>query len=790
MPLQPHGERVSAAAGSTSKNTTRHLRINEVKEVAGIQGSVDPGRSNQLLETHFCIIIDSKKCVTHFTESKFMKTQQIRYYAKRIRIYKKVAFCYGGLLAILIVGIITGTLHYRLAGILLILLISFIPFSLYIENFFRKSPIVQVIGNSMAPTLENGDYVHIVRITDQNRGELKEGDIVVFARPSIFGKTQDFKRIRSIDAIENRIDMRGDNEGISRDSRHFGKMKISKVTHKVDEIYAAIDLSPKVLDARKTQSDYNIEIPRGNNDESSSISIRTSEAILLHNKGLELFEAGEIDKAMTYFDRATALHPIDESSSISIRTSKAMLFHNKGVELFEEGEIDKAITYFDRAIELNPKEKMHYQERGYLHLTNGDHNSAIKDYSTCIKLSPANNPDVMLNYYFLAMANYENSNSEEAEIMLNRIIDQKMLYEDPESLLNLSNAHLLRAKARIVLNKHQDALSDLNNSILLDNKNADAYFYRGCLYQDNDLNKAIEDYKTALELDPEFYNAKAGFAYLLLEQGKSEEGETMAWEVIRDYPFLTDIDMEDKLASYYHDKGELDKGIDLISKVIDFAEKQDSNKTLVDILLYRRIRGLFYCYDNQHSKALDEARVVRDISIKIRGRASYSDIYVALSFFLVGYLKSAEEYLEGYEAIFDEKYRIPGFYTLNGQIARMRGDSLKALDYFNQCIKLHNNHHDAIAYRGFVYLDQGDFVDALSDLTQAFEFSTTDQEKAELAVAKAKAKKGMGDITAAVEDCAKALHLDPTNDDAREFLELIKSEMNPPESSKEGDSAG
>lgn len=33
MPLQPQGDRVSAAAGGTSKNTTRHLRINEVKEV-------------------------------------------------------------------------------------------------------------------------------------------------------------------------------------------------------------------------------------------------------------------------------------------------------------------------------------------------------------------------------------------------------------------------------------------------------------------------------------------------------------------------------------------------------------------------------------------------------------------------------------------------------------------------------------------------------------------------------------------------------------------------------------
>jgi tetratricopeptide (TPR) repeat protein len=71
-------------------------------------------------------------------------------------------------------------------------------------------------------------------------------------------------------------------------------------------------------------------------------------------------------------------------------------------------------------------------------------------------------------------------------------------------------------------------MNDLTNSITLDPKNEEAYFYRGLLYDlKDDYEKAISDYSEAIRLDPDYSQGQAyykrGLAYKAL--GKNAESQ-------------------------------------------------------------------------------------------------------------------------------------------------------------------------------------------------------------------------------------------------------------------------
>ncbi len=69
-----------------------------------------------------------------------------------------------------------------------------------------KSALLRVRGNSMAPTVQDGDYV--VGRRPSRRRPLRIGDIVVLEHP-YYGRM--VKRVRSLDAAGGTVEVRGDN---------------------------------------------------------------------------------------------------------------------------------------------------------------------------------------------------------------------------------------------------------------------------------------------------------------------------------------------------------------------------------------------------------------------------------------------------------------------------------------------------------------------------------------------------------------------------------------------------
>lgn len=89
----------------------------------------------------------------------------------------------------------------------------------------RLRKAVRVSGDSMMPTLDDGDIVLIKRDTDTNIGD------VVLAQHPYKQSVTVLKRIAAINE-NGRFDLRGDNPSASTDSRTFGSVPIEYIKGK------------------------------------------------------------------------------------------------------------------------------------------------------------------------------------------------------------------------------------------------------------------------------------------------------------------------------------------------------------------------------------------------------------------------------------------------------------------------------------------------------------------------------------------------------------------------------
>jgi nickel-type superoxide dismutase maturation protease len=89
---------------------------------------------------------------------------------------------------------------------------------------------LQVTGESMAPTLLPGDRLLLLRGLGPLRPAVRVGDLVALADPRLPARTM-IKRVAGVEGT--RFVVRGDNDGASTDSRHFGPVDRAAVRGRV-----------------------------------------------------------------------------------------------------------------------------------------------------------------------------------------------------------------------------------------------------------------------------------------------------------------------------------------------------------------------------------------------------------------------------------------------------------------------------------------------------------------------------------------------------------------------------
>jgi nickel-type superoxide dismutase maturation protease len=91
----------------------------------------------------------------------------------------------------------------------------------------RLSRAYVVEGDSMRPTLLDGDYVHGLRLPARLQARLVQPDAIVVARRPDSPRVHVIKRVVSQDAVG--LTLLGDHPALSTDSRHFGPVDPSAV---------------------------------------------------------------------------------------------------------------------------------------------------------------------------------------------------------------------------------------------------------------------------------------------------------------------------------------------------------------------------------------------------------------------------------------------------------------------------------------------------------------------------------------------------------------------------------
>ena len=132
---------------------------------------------------------------------------------------------------------------------------------------------------------------------------------------------------------------------------------------------------------------------------------------------------------------------------------------------------------------------------------------------------------------------------------------ERALLLDPSNI----EAMLRLAELNLIVRKYGDSVDLLNKVLELDKKNTTAWFMRGMNFKENgDTNKAVSDFQSAIEADPEFYNAymQLGMIFQLRNDPASEGYFTNA---IRIKPSSEEALYGRGL--WYQDHNQLDKAI-------------------------------------------------------------------------------------------------------------------------------------------------------------------------------------------------------------------------------------
>ena len=170
----------------------------------------------------------------------------------------------------------------------------------------------------------------------------------------------------------------------------------------------------------------------------------------------------------------------------------AKVYLNRGFELREKGDIDRAISDYSEAIRINPGYAKAYYNRGKALSAKGDNEIAIADYGKAIKIDPK----YVKAYYARGIALSGKGALDGA-------------FADYSETIKLDGKHLWAYFNRgVILQKKQDfirAIADFTQAIRLDPEFTAAYTNRGESYlEKSEVDLARADFRTALGLPTKY----------------------------------------------------------------------------------------------------------------------------------------------------------------------------------------------------------------------------------------------------------------------------------------------
>jgi tetratricopeptide (TPR) repeat protein len=252
-------------------------------------------------------------------------------------------------------------------------------------------------------------------------------------------------------------------------------------------------------------------------------------AVFYYDRGLEYKNRGDIDRAISDYNKAIELDPTIGAA-----------FDARGDAYEERGEVERAIKDFDEAVRLNPNDAFAFGHRGIALRQRGDHDRAIADFSEAVRLDP----EYAEGFSYRAIENAERGDYDRAIVDFNKAInlDPKLVSarngrgkvfqskgDHDRAIADFSAAINLIPKLAPTSNDRPRDEEDYARAITAANvtalntnaKYAQAFHNRGISYfAEADFGHAVDDFEEAIKLDPKMardigYRSR-GHAFFLL----------------------------------------------------------------------------------------------------------------------------------------------------------------------------------------------------------------------------------------------------------------------------------
>lgn len=264
----------------------------------------------------------------------------------------------------------------------------------------------------------------------------------------------------------------------------------------------------------------------------------------------------QLDKAKEVIDEAA----VDPSTSGMEKTwyyrgqiYQSMYKHEKFGSL-DPNALQKAYESFNKSLELNPKSEYVDDIKGRLaaitnqifsigveQFNSKNYTAALESFESSLKMNPGDTLAILNSAYSAERG----GNNAKAMQYYNQLIEMK--FNDPKIFLFLSKLYRAEGDTTKALQtvqagravfpadnaltieelnyylasgKSKEALDPLNLAISKDDKNASLYFARGSIYDKlNDQEKAKTDYKKAIEIKPDYFDAYYNLGAMYFNQG-------------------------------------------------------------------------------------------------------------------------------------------------------------------------------------------------------------------------------------------------------------------------------
>ncbi|MFH1754651.1 MAG: tetratricopeptide repeat protein [Candidatus Latescibacterota bacterium] len=217
---------------------------------------------------------------------------------------------------------------------------------------------------------------------------------------------------------------------------------------------------------------------------------------------------------------------IDEmEKAVSLKSRFADLRYTLGSLYDKQGDSNKAQELFRSAIEINPRFFKAHVHLARVLLTFGDRPAAVKELEMSRESCPKFYKQELND---LIQATRINKDTEELQILFHGIIEEKP-----------SSAQISRELAidSIQNGNDVDAIRELKKAITLQPDYPDLHNYLGIAYGNAGMvDDAIEEFETALKINPKYIKARLNLALLLYENERYPEAKSSIESVLEVQP--------------------------------------------------------------------------------------------------------------------------------------------------------------------------------------------------------------------------------------------------------------